>query len=516
MDKKRCATSEASMVSGKRARDDVADTETLRIAPIRLFKTATRDNDTGKQRNKTQDAQANEFCMTLRQVLGFDGNQPDASIEWLVISNYLIDPQYLLEEVPELLSIGRVVVFYGYEDHPLTGWKQAAGDSIDFCCLRPSDPPGPTNPTGYQTPYGVHHTKMFLIGFSNKNVRVVVHTANLRYSDIHLKSQGLYLQDFPLKSDEVKKETCVFENTLLDYLDTYRYTEPRVWGKGEELDFLRGVIRRYDYSSANVVLLPCTPGLHHLDAKELRGHLKVRQAIAQYTEPYPATDPGRPVVCQFSSMGSVSEKYLRELQSSMDTRRARQPLSTTKDLSPIQIKLVYPTVNEIRTSIEGYRGGGTVPGRLKNVNKPFLQPLFRKWSPNPGTAQNALWSGNHVPHIKSYFQLSKDEDFMEYFILGSQNLSMAAWGNLQNHARFGTRRLFIRHWELGVFLSPQTLGCEKLAPWYPDVVDLVHDTVTVPLPYCETPELYAASDAPWAVDVQYSEPDAFGRHSVQG
>lgn len=105
---------------------------------------------------------------------------------------------------------------------------------------------------------------------------------------------------------------------------------------------------------------------------------------------------------------------------------------------------------------------------------------------------------------------------MEYFILGSQNLSMAAWGNLQNHTRSGTRRLFMRHWELGVFLSPSTLGCDKLVPWYPDVVDLVHDTAMIPLPYCEIPEVYSATDSPWAVDAQYSEPDAFGRHSVQG
>ena len=515
MDKKRCATAEAkdSSASAKRARDR---DDVQRIAPIRLFKTMTSNSDTGKQQNKMQEAQANELCMTLRQVLGFDGNQPDASIEWLVISNYLVDPLYVLEEVPELLSIGCTVVFYGHEDSPLTRWKQAVGDAIDFRCLRPSDPPGPTNPTGQQTPYGVHHTKMFLIGFSNKTVRVVVTTANLRYNDICVKSQGLYLEDFPLKSEESKKDTCAFENTLLDYLDTYRYTEPRVWAQGEEPDFLRSVIRRYDYSSASVVLLPCTPGLHRLDAKELRGHLKLREAIAQYTKPYATTDPGRPIVCQFSSVGSLSENYLRELQSSMDTRQARRPLSSTKAVSPIRLKLVYPTVKEIRESVEGYGGGGSVPGTLKNVTKPFLQPLFHKWRSNPGVTQNPLWKPKNIPHIKSYFQLSKDEESMDYFVLGSQNLSMAAWGNLQNDSRSSSRRLFIRHWELGVFLSPQLLGCKKLAPWRPGVVDLVHDTVTVPLPFCEKPEVYAASDAPWAVDAKYNEPDAFGRLGLQG
>lgn len=84
---------------------------------------------------------------------------------------------------------------------------------------------------------------------------------------------------------------------------------------------------------------------------------------------------------------------------------------------------------------------------------------------------------------------------MEYFVLGSQNLSMAAWGNLQNDSRSGSRRLFIRHWELGVFVSPQLLGCDRLVPWQSsNNVDLVHDNVRIPLPFCQTPEPYSASD----------------------
>lgn len=520
MDKKRSATpadceSNESSVPAKRARDDgcprTADTQ--RIAPIRLFKTTIGKNVL-PPRDKTQETVEEDFCMTLRQVLGFDGNQPNASIEWLVMVNYIIDPQFLLEEIPELLSVGCTVVFCGCHDSPFTGWKQAAEGSVDVRCLRPSDKPGITNPTGKAIAFGVHHTKMFLIGFSNKTIRVVVHTANLLHSDIYLKAQGLYLEDFPLKSDDdasAKKQASAFENTLLDYLDTYRYTEPRVWGPGEEPDFLRSVIRRYDFSSARAVLLPSTPGEHRLDAKELRGHLKVRQAIQRFTKPHADTDPPRPVVCQFSSLGSVTGNYLREFQSSFNTRQARRPLNTTKNSLPIHLKLVYPTVKEIRESVEGYGGGGSVPGRLKNVSKPVLLPLFHRWRPNPNAiSSNPLWKPNNVPHIKSYFQLSKDEESMEYFILGSHNLSMAAWGNIQNN----TRRLSMRHWELGVFLSPQLLGCNKLVPWRPHVADLLGESFAVPLPYSEKPVVYdAASDTPWAVDAEHNEPDEFGRRT---
>lgn len=468
--------------------------------------------------------------MTLRQVLGFDGNLPGASIDWIVIANYLIDPEFLLLEVPELLSVKRTVVFYGHQDAPFAGWKQAVGaDAIDFKCLRPSEPAkSPMNPTAHKIPYGVHHTKMFLIGFSNQTIRVVVHTANLRYSDIHLKAQGLYLQDFPLKKTGtgIKSQphtSNAFETTLLDYLDTYRYMEPRTWTPGGEPDFLRSVIRRYDYSSACAVLIPSTPGYHRLDAKELRGHLKVRQAIVQNTwfdSKVVGSINQQPIICQFSSIGSLSEKYLREIQSSMDVRLARRPVTTGKDASPINVKLVYPTVQEIRESIEGYNGGGSVPGSQKNVSKPFLRPLFHRWrSGESYTAQgqkakkNPIWKSNNVPHIKSYFQVSQDSESLEYFVLGSQNLSMAAWGNVQNDSRSGGRRLFIRHWELGVFVSPQLLGCKRLLPWRPDSS---HDQGLIPLPFCHTPQPYAASDEPWAWDVRYDRPDSFGRYSVQG
>ena len=546
MDQKRGAVEAKSAASAKRLRQEQQQESSSSVTttthhnaaavarnrrhptPLRLFKTINQDS--------SMSGDDSDLCMTLRQVLGFDGNLPDVSIEWLVIGNYLIDPDFLLNEVPELLSVKCTVVFYGHEDAPFTAWRQAVGrDAIDFRCLQPSEPPGPLNPTTTKIPYGVHHTKMFLIGFSNQTIRVVVHTANLRYSDIHMKAQGLYLQDFPLKkTTQTATTSSPFETTLLDYLDTYRYTEPRTWIGGEEPGFLRSVIRRYDYSAASAVLIPSTPGYHRLDTSELRGHLKVRQVITQFTSVPDNSKVNaksqQPIICQFSSIGSLSEKYLREVQSSFDTRLARRPLSTsttTKDASPIRIQMVYPTVQEIRESIEGYVGGGSVPGSLRNVSKPFLRPLFCRWKPkqqvSTATAgqepakkeKNPLWKPNNVPHIKSYFQHSPDRESLEYFVLGSQNLSMAAWGTVQNDFRSGGRKLFIRHWELGVFVSPQLCGGKPLVPWRPE---LAHKDglVPIPLPFSHIPESYDASDEPWAVDVRYEQPDMFGRTSVQG
>lgn len=50
-----------------------------------------------------------------------------------------------------------------------------------------------------------------------QGLRVVVHTANLIHVDWNNKSQGLWMQDFPWKDDDNRKE-CPFENDLVDYL----------------------------------------------------------------------------------------------------------------------------------------------------------------------------------------------------------------------------------------------------------------------------------------------------------
>jgi len=42
------------------------------------------------------------------------------------------------------------------------------------------------------------------------------------------------------------------------------------------------------------------------------------------------------------------------------------------------LQLVWPTVEEIRASVEGWRGGASLPGPAKNVDKPFLRPYWHK------------------------------------------------------------------------------------------------------------------------------------------
>lgn len=50
---------------------------------------------------------------------------------------------------------------------------------------------------------------------------------------------------------------------------------------------------------------------------------------------------------------------------------------------PQGFQLIWPAVQEVRDSVEGWRGGASVPGPAKNVNKPFLQPYWHRCSNQP-------------------------------------------------------------------------------------------------------------------------------------
>jgi hypothetical protein len=44
------------------------------------------------------------YCWTLREILGIDGDLEETTIDWMVISTFIIDFDFLLEEGTSLIS----------------------------------------------------------------------------------------------------------------------------------------------------------------------------------------------------------------------------------------------------------------------------------------------------------------------------------------------------------------------------------------------------------------------------
>eukprot|EP00970_Alexandrium_tamarense_P015746 scaffold5469_cov175-Alexandrium_tamarense.AAC.7 len=448
---------------------------------------------------------------------------------------------------------------------------------------------------------GCHHTKMFLTGYNEEgidSIRVSVHTANLWRTDIEYKSQGVYSQVFPLKQktpadDTVNKlkrkqiynpyekkkkpaagsssrgwpfeddKSQLFEDDLVGYLESYHYRKQQSWKMNGESMNLLALIRQYDFSEAYAVLIPSVPGYHSLSIDDF-GYLKLRKAIIEWVCNQQSNADSRksssnakpPLVCQYSSVGSLTTAWLDLFTAALDststsavdpveyyhevTKKAKSRAKGKKgvDLSE-RMKIVWPTVDEIRTTIEGYNGGGSVPGRTKNVAQSFLLPLYHRWTKRGndfiGRTDNVdpLRTARNVPHIKTYVQPSThvigDTPSIEWMVLTSHNLSKAAWGNIENRSVDDSKVLFIRHWELGVFISPATLANSKftggearrIVPYIGNDIgnspinladsddggDTESRDVVAPLPYdVMNPSIYhhQGEDMAWTVDGPWS------------
>ncbi|XP_054305851.2 tyrosyl-DNA phosphodiesterase 1 isoform X4 [Pongo pygmaeus] len=231
--------------------------------------------------------------------------------------------------------------------------------------------------------FGTHHTKMMLLLYE-EGLRVVIHTSNLIHADWHQKTQGVYL-------------------------------------------------------------IGSTPGRFQGSQKDNWGHFRLKKLLKDHASSMPDAESW-PVVGQFSSIGSLGSdesKWLcSEFKESMLTLGKE---NKTPGKSSVPLYLIYPSVENVRTSLEGYPAGGSLPYSIQTAEKQnWLHSYFHKWSAETSGRSNAM------PHIKTYMRPSPDFSKIAWFLVTSANLSKAAWGALEKN---GTQ-LMIRSYELGVLFLP--------------------------------------------------------------
>ena len=155
--------------------------------------------------------------------------------------------------------------------------------------------------------------------------------------------------------------SCAFEDDLADYVSKY----------GLSLRHVVGEIRRHDFSAAKAALIPSVPGAHK-GADMLRyGHTKLRRLLSR--EPLPAefaaggggsSDDG--IVAQITSAGALTRQWIDDefavsLAAHAPARGQQQQQQQQQQTQHAQrpaLKLVWPTVDDIRNSFEGYAAGG--------------------------------------------------------------------------------------------------------------------------------------------------------------
>ncbi|XP_062013418.1 tyrosyl-DNA phosphodiesterase 1 isoform X3 [Rosa rugosa] len=446
---------------------------------------------------------ANTSCVSIKDVIQGD-------ILFAVLSNYMVDLDWLIPACPTVAKIPHVLVVHGEGDGTLDYMKRKKPANWIL-----HKPPLPIS-------FGTHHSKAMLLVYP-RGVRIIVHTANLIFVDWNNKSQGLWMQDFPWKDQSNPSKGCGFEHDLIDYLSALKWPEFSVnLPTLGTFNINPGFFKKFDYSSAAVRLIASVPGYHTGNNMKKWGHMKLRTVLQECT--FDKEFRKSPLAYQFSSLGSLDEKWMAELAHSMSSGFS----DDKTPLGPGEPRIIWPTVEDVRCSIEGYAAGNAVPSPAKNVDKDFLKKYWARWKASHTGRCRAM------PHIKTFTRYSGQK--LAWFLLTSANLSKAAWGALQKN----NSQLMIRSYELGVLFLPyktRSSGFSCTSNGVPSEdkseesdnsesrrnklvtlnwqgnrnTDSSSEVITLPVPYELPPQPYTTQDVPWSWDRRYTKKDVYGQ-----
>uniref|UniRef100_A0A8C1W7Z8 Tyrosyl-DNA phosphodiesterase 1 n=1 Tax=Cyprinus carpio TaxID=7962 RepID=A0A8C1W7Z8_CYPCA len=344
--------------------------------------------------------------------------------------------------------------------------------------------------------YPLEFRKMMLLWYE-EGFRVIILTSNLIRADWYQKTQGMWMSPLYPRLPEGSPGTAGesptnFKSDLLEYLEAYRAPELAEW-----IDR----IKQHDLSETRVYLIGSTPGRYQGPAMEKWGHLRLRKLLSEHTKPV-LNEERWHVLGQFSSIGSMGldkTKWLAaEFQRTLTTLgKARKSLTSPET----QMLLVYPSVENVRTSLEGYPAGGSLPYSIQTAQKQlWLHSYFHGWHADVTGRSNAM------PHIKTYMRVSPDYTQLAWFLVTSANLSKAAWGALEKN----NTQIMVRSYELGVLYLPSAFNMSTF-PVEKNVFPASSSSKGFPVPFDLPPQHYSSKDQPWIWNIPYTQaPDTHG------
>uniref|UniRef100_A0A671LCI3 Tyrosyl-DNA phosphodiesterase 1 n=1 Tax=Sinocyclocheilus anshuiensis TaxID=1608454 RepID=A0A671LCI3_9TELE len=329
--------------------------------------------------------------------------------------------------------------------------------------------------------------KMMLLWYE-EGFRVIILTSNLIRADWYQKTQGMWMSPLYPRLPEGSPGTAGesptnFKSDLLEYLEAYRAPE-----LAECIDR----IKQHDLSETRVYLIGSTPGRYQGPAMEKWGHLRLRKLLSEHTKPVQNEERWH-VLGQFSSIGSMGLDKTKWL--------AAEFQRTLTTLGKAGKSLVYPSVENVRTSLEGYPAGGSLPYSIQTAQKQlWLHSYFHGWHADVTGRSNAM------PHIKTYMRVSPDFTQLAWFLVTSANLSKAAWGALEKN----NTQVMVRSYELGVLYLPSAFNMSTF-PVEKNVFPASSSSKGFPVPFDLPPQHYSSKEQPWIWNIPYTQaPDTHG------
>lgn len=383
--------------------------------------------------------------------------------------------------------------------------------------------------------FGTHHSKMLILFRHDDTAQVIIHTANMIPKDWRNLTNGVWKSPIlPLLEKDVAVDTskppmgsgAKFKIDLLNYIRAYNSRKPL-------LNTLLDKLGRFDFSEIRAALVASAPGLYHAGDKEsLWGWMALKEVLQHV----PVT-PGKTseIIVQVSSIATLGQENRWLANTLFNTLTANScPQSVPHPI----FRVVFPTADEIRRSLDGYASGGSIhmkiqtPPQAKQLE--YMRPFLHHWAGDGAqhangkfniiqTAYQDVDSTDHprvtrealrkraAPHIKTYLRFSNQrKQELDWALLTSANISTQAWGaamDRNNHVR-------VCSWEIGVLVWPGLFdeGVKMVPTFQTDSPtgqgsqDLVGLRMPYDLPLIE----YAGDDKPWCASAEHTEPDWMG------
>lgn len=453
---------------------------------------------------------SNVDTVTLSDILG----DPLIKEQWQF--NFLLDIDFIMSHLDEdVRDTVQTKIIHGFHD-------KTSLSRINLEAAAKKYPNVQTLHTWIPA-YGTHHSKMMILIRHDDTAQVIIHTANMISQDWANLSQAVWRSPLlPLSTigDDETSEAPIgsgarFKQELLNYLEAYKdkfrdHTRPLI-----------NQLKKYDFSSVKAALVASVPGKQQVGTSKIASKQSLWgwPGLERVLKTVPATTPAsKPQInVQISSVGTSSEKWLEGFFDILGTTTAGQQ---PKARMP-STRIIFPTADEIRRSLDGYQSGNSIHMKLDSVMQKaqlkYMKPLLCTWSGDTKEDRDGVREAGRrraAPHIKTFIRFSDEScNRIEWTLVTSANLSKQAWGEMANKQG----DVNIKSFEIGVLVCPQWLadGEEKVAmvPVFKkdkpemDALEEVDKVVGVRMPYDLPLTSYAEDEEPWCAERPHAEPD---------
>lgn len=167
-----------------------------------------------------------------------------------------------------------------------------------------------------------------------------------------------------------------FKYDLLNYLQAYNSRRPTCKALVENL-------KQYDFQAVRASLVASVPGRHEAGEESATTHwgwCGLRDVLKHISCQKGPSE----IVAQISSIATLGPKdtWLRGTLFSALSAAKNQPSKGTE--VEVTFKVVYPTADEVRRSLDGYASGGSIHTRIQSSQQAqqlqYLRPIFYHWA----------------------------------------------------------------------------------------------------------------------------------------